>query len=232
MIESLFTWVSGLVEATPVVALAGAFLWGILSILLSPCHLTSIPLIIGYISDRKDRSVKKAFQVSLAFGLGILGSIALIGVITSLLGRMLGDIGKWGNYMVAGIFFLVGIYLLDIIPWQLPGLTNVKSKRKGPLGALILGFVFGVALGPCTFAFMAPILAITLSASAASGLIYGILLLTAYGVGHCLIIVLAGTFTEWLQGYLKWGQNSRGISIVKKICALLIIAGGIYLLTQ
>lgn len=232
MLESIFTWLSHMVESTPAAALAGAFLWGLLSILLSPCHLTSIPLIVGFISQQNNETkpVKRAFFTSLAFALGILITIALIGLITALMGRMMGDIGKWGNYIVSGVFFLVGIYLLDIIPWQLPGVKQVKFKRKGILPAFVLGLVFGIALGPCTFAFMAPVLAVTLFSSTSS-LIFSILLLAVYGLGHCLVIVLAGTFTEMLQKYLNWNQKSKGTMIIKKICGVLIILGGIYLLT-
>ncbi|MFC2155387.1 cytochrome c biogenesis CcdA family protein [Acidobacteriota bacterium] len=230
MIEGLFSWLSGLVESTLLVGLLGAFLWGIFSILLNPCHLTSIPLIIGFIGEQGKMKVKRAFYISLAFSSGILVTIALIGVITSLLGRMMGDIGKWGNYVVAVIFFIVSLYLLDLIPLRLPGFGQIKSKKKGPLAAFFLGLIFGVALGPCTFAFMAPVLAVVLYSSSVN-LLNGILLLTAYGIGHCLIIVLAGTFTQLVQRYLDWSEKSKGTLILKKICGILVIIGGIYLLT-
>ncbi|MCK7527965.1 MAG: hypothetical protein MZV64_65400 [Ignavibacteriales bacterium] len=54
----------------------------------------------------------------LYFLLGILITIALIGVITASLGRLMGDVGAIGNYLVAVIFFLVGLYLLDIIKFD------------------------------------------------------------------------------------------------------------------
>jgi len=229
--ESLFNWLTELVQSTFLLALAGAFLWGVLSILLSPCHLTSIPLVVGYISQRELRSVKSAFWVSLAFSSGILITIGLIGLITSLLGRMLGDIGRWGNILVAGVFFLVGLHLLGIIRFDIPGLTQPKFKQKGIWAALLLGLIFGIALGPCTFAYMAPVLAITLF-SPSSTLVKNISLLAAYGAGHCLVIVLAGTFSGAIQKYLNWNERSKGTVIVKKICGVLVIIGGIYLLTQ
>ena len=91
------------------------FTWGILSILLSPCHLSSIPLVVGYIASQGKISVGRTFNISLVFALGILITIALIGVITASLGRLMGDVGVWGNYFVAVIFLLVGLYLLDIL---------------------------------------------------------------------------------------------------------------------
>lgn len=229
MLESLFTWMSGLVEASFPVALMGAFLWGVLSILLSPCHLTSIPLVVGTVSHQGVKTYGKAFRTSFAFAFGILISIGLIGVVTALLGRMLGDVGRWSNYVVAVIFLLVGLYLLEIIRLELPGMGQLTSKGKGAWAALVLGLVFGIALGPCTFAFMAPVLAITLF-SPESGVVKDIALLTAYGIGHCLLIVLAGTFTAAVQKYLNWNERSKGALILKKICGVLIIIGAVYLI--
>ena len=230
MVESLFTWLTGLVESTFLLALLGAFLWGVLSILLSPCHLASIPLVVGYISHQGVNTYGKAFRTSLAFACGILVTIGLVGLVTALLGRMMGDIGKWGNYLVAVIFLLVGLYLMEIIRFDLPGVGQLKFKKRGVWAALVLGLIFGIALGPCTFAFMAPVLAITLF-SPSSSLLKDISLLTLYGVGHCLVIVLAGTFTEVIQKYLNWNEKSKGTRIVKVICGILVIIAGIYMLT-
>jgi cytochrome c-type biogenesis protein len=229
-VESLFTWLTELVQSTFLVALVGSFLWGILSILLSPCHLASIPLVVGYISHQGVKSCKQAFLTSIVFSFGILFTIGLIGLVTTLLGRMMGDIGKWGNYIVSGIFFLVGMYLLGIIHFDIPGLGQLKFTKKGIWAALVLGLIFGIALGPCTFAFMAPVLAITLF-SPSSSFIKNFSLLAMYGVGHCLVIVLAGTFTEIIQRYLNWSEQSKGTLIIKGICGILVIIAGIYLLT-
>jgi cytochrome c-type biogenesis protein len=158
MIETIFTWLSEALYENTGLALFASFGWGVLSILLSPCHLSSIPLIIGYISSRGKLSGKKIFLISLVFSVGILITIALIGLITALMGRLLGDIGQYGNYLVAGVFFVVGLYLMDIIklPWD--AMTLSGTKATGLWAALVLGLLFGIGLGPCTFAFMAPIL--------------------------------------------------------------------------
>jgi cytochrome c-type biogenesis protein len=42
--------------------------------------------------------------------------------------------------------------------------------------------------------------------------------------------VLAGTFTESVQHYLNWNERSGGALILKKICGVLVICGGIYLI--
>jgi cytochrome c-type biogenesis protein len=209
--------------------LAASFAWGVLSILLSPCHLASIPLIVGFIDDLGAISTRRAFQVSVLFAVGILITIGLVGAATAAAGRMMGDLGRWGNYLVAVIFFAVGLHLLGCIPapWTAP--IGVGGKRKGLLAAFILGLAFGIALGPCTFAYMAPMLGVAFSL-AATKLWYGIALLLAYGVGHCAVIVFAGTYSEIVQRYLDWNERSRGAVVLKKVCGALVVLGGVYLI--
>ena len=227
--ERLFITLTHAVEGAPYIALSAAFAWGILSVLLSPCHLTSIPLIVGFISGQGRLSASRACGTATLFSVGILITIAAIGAITAAAGRMMGDVGRWGNYFVAVIFFLVGLYLLDVIsmPWSGPGQVNMR--RKGLLAAFFLGLIFGIALGPCTFAYMAPILAVTFRL-ATTNPFYGASLLLAYGVGHCSVIVVAGTFTEVVQRFLNWNERSKGVTIVKRACGALVILGGGWLI--
>jgi len=227
--ESLFIALTNAVTGTPLIALSAALLWGILSVVLSPCHLASIPLIVGFIDGQGPMTTRRAFLISNLFAVGILITIALIGVITAAAGRMLGDLGPWANWFVAGIFILVGLHLLDVIPMPWSGPGGVGMARKGMLAAFLLGLIFGVALGPCTFAYMAPMLAVAFS-QAADNMVYAASLLLAYGLGHCAVIVLAGTFTEVIQHYLDWNEKSKGAVILKKICGLLVIAGGAWLI--
>lgn len=229
MINELFTGLTRAVEGTPAVAMTAAVVWGILSIVLSPCHLASIPLIVGFIDQQGRVSTRRAFMIALLFSLGILITIGVIGAATAAAGRMMGDVGRWGNYGVAVIFFAVGLYLLGVINLPLPNAAQPGLMSKGLLAAFVLGLVFGVALGPCTFAYMAPMLGVTFRL-ASTNLAYGILLLVLYGVGHCGVIVLAGTFTEAVQHYLNWNERSKGAVILKKVCGALVLLGGLYLL--
>jgi cytochrome c-type biogenesis protein len=227
--EQLFASLSHAVEGAPVAALGAAVVWGILSIVLSPCHLSSIPLIVGFISGQGRTSTARACGVATVFAVGILMTIAAIGAVTAAAGRMMGDVGRWGNYFVAAIFFAVGLYLLDVIPMPWSGPGPVGMKRKGLLAAFVLGLVFGIAVGPCTFAYMAPMLVVTFKL-ANTNPIYGASLLLAYGIGHCSVIVLAGTFTEMVQRYLDWNEQSKGVKILKYACGVLVLAGGVYLI--
>lgn len=227
--EQLFTSLSRAVEGAPAIALGASFVWGILSIVLSPCHLASIPLIVGFISGQGQVTVRRAFWTATLFSVGILITIAAIGAITAAAGRMMGDVGRYGNYFVALIFLLVGLHLVGVIPLSFSGPGAIGMKRKGYLAAFILGLVFGIALGPCTFAYMAPMLAVTFKL-AVTNFAFGALLLLAYGVGHCAVIVAAGTSTERVQRLLNWNEQSRGLAVLKIICGTLVILGGVWLI--
>lgn len=226
--EDLFTKLSHAVEGAPAVALTASAVWGILSVILSPCHLASIPLIVGFIAGQGRVSTARACGTATLFSVGILVTIAAIGAITAAAGRMMGDVGRWGNYFVAAIFFVVGLHLLGVIPMPWSGPGQVGMKRKGLLAAFILGLVFGIALGPCTFAYMAPMLAVTFRL-AKSAPFYGASLLLAYGVGHCAVIIVAGTFTEVVQRFLNWNEQSKGVTILKSVCGVFVLLGGAWL---
>lgn len=232
----MMDWLTGLFDSltraldmNPWAAVSAAFTWGLLSILLSPCHLSGIPLAIGYINKKGKIRASRAFILSLLFSLGVLVTIAAIGVITGFLGRMLGDIGKTGMIIVAVFFILVGFWLMDIIP--LPGLSKVNPdmKGRGGFGAFLLGLMFGSALGPCSFGFMMPLLLVVFRV-APRNLPYAAALLAAFAFGHILMIVLAGTFVNQVQNYLNWTDRSKGAVVFRRICALLVIITGISLL--
>lgn len=118
-------------------------------------------------------------------------------------------------------------YSPGVYTWRGPG--SVGIKRKGALAAFALGLIFGIALGPCTFAYMAPMLAVTFRL-ATSDMAYGVLLLLVYGIGHCAVIVFAGTFTGAIQRYLNWNERSSGALVLKKICGVLVLLAGLWLI--
>lgn len=227
--QQIFTSLTHAMEGSVRIALSAAFIWGILSILLSPCHLASIPLIVGFMDEQGRISTQRAFWISLLFASGILITIAVIGALTAAAGRILGDLGPYANYFIALIFFVVGLHLLGVIPMPGNGSGQVVMNRRGAMAAFILGLVFGLALGPCTFAYMAPMLAIVFKAGAEQPVYAGSLLLL-YGIGHGAVIVMAGTFASIVQSYLDWNEKSLGVLLLKKACGLLVLLGGLYII--
>lgn len=198
-------------------AVAGCFLWGLVSVLFSPCHLASIPLMVGYVAGQGSLvQGRQAAGYALLFSTGLFVSIAVVGVICSLLGRMLGDISLLWNIPIGALFIWLGLNLTGVSACKLPGgsLGNVKMRGYG--GALILGLSYGILSGACTFGFIAPILAIiTVQAEVAKGLS----LILFFALGHCLPIVVAGSSAALAQRALAakgmqtatvWGRKLAG----------------------
>jgi len=227
MLDDLFTWLTMAMSETYGIALVAALGWGVISIILSPCHLSSIPLVIGYISSQGREGVKRSYSLSLVFGIGILITIGMIGAITTSLGRMMGDVGVWGNVIVAGVFFVVGLYLMDVINLSWNGFMPQTSFARGWKGALLLGLIFGIGLGPCTFAYMAPVLGVAFSV-ATTNMLQALSLIAAFGVGHCAVIVAAGGAAGTVQKYLNWTEQSNGATYLKRVAGVLVILGGVY----
>jgi cytochrome c-type biogenesis protein len=166
------------------------------------------------------------------FAIGVLVSIALIGIVTALLGRMLGDLGSQANLIFGIALCIGGLLLMDIIPFgNISFLSKVKPDGTKPLTVFGVGLLFGLALGPCAFAFMAPVLTLVFSL-AESKLIVAILIMLVYGIGHCAVIALAGTSVGYVQKLLNWNDGSHGLLIFKRVCAVLVIIAGIYLMMK
>lgn len=229
MVE-LLTALGRAFEASTALALPAAFAWGGLSVALSPCHLSSVPLVVAYMSGGDEFPAgRRALWLSSAFAGGILASIALVGLATAAAGRIVGDVGRVGNWLVAALFFAVGLNLVGVLPT--PAYARASwDGRRGPVGALLLGLTFGVALGPCTFAFMAPLLGIAFRASGDGRVAYGVLLVALYGLGHAAAIVFAGSSIQSVSRWLAWRSGARAVVVVKVVAGVAVMLGGAYFL--
>jgi cytochrome c-type biogenesis protein len=222
MIDFIFEYFTNALNYGFWFSVFASFVWGILSIILSPCHLSSIPLVVGFLTKRNEAKNKSLFLLSLIFSGGILVTIILIGIITAISGKMLGDIGTAGNVLVSFILIYIGLYLMDIAKIPLPGLSINSQGNKGYFSALTLGLLFGLGLGPCTFAFMAPVIVIVFKISS-TNLFHSVLLLLAFAAGHCLVITFAGVSLTKVQALLNWNENTKAINIIKKVSGTLVV---------
>ena len=226
LLVTINSWMSG---AAGLAAL-GCFLWGVVSVILSPCHLASIPLIVSYVAGQeKVLHVRSAVLYALTFTLGLFITIALVGVICALLGRMLGDVGSWWTILVGVILLWVSLDMLGIHSLSMSGSLMARLRVRGIGGAFLLGLAYGVLSGSCTFGFMAPILAIV---TVQQEVLAGSLMMLLFALGHCLPIAIAGSSTALVRR-LTESSTWQGAGLWFRRGAGVLIAGlGVYFILQ
>ncbi len=201
-------------------AMAGAFLWGLVSVLFSPCHLASIPLIVAYVGGQQTAiRPRRAVWYAGAFSIGLFIAIALVGLVCALLGRMLGDVGIWWQVLVGAFLLWVALGMLGVQACSMNGSLLYRLNLKGIHGAFGLGLAYGILSGSCTFGFIAPILAIV---TVQQKIVAGSAMMLLFATGHCLPIALAGSSAAMVrrvtensawQGVSVWFQRSAGVVI-------------------
>jgi len=201
MMDSFFIIVNEWITSGTTLAAAGCFLWGMISVVFSPCHLASIPLIVAYVGGQeKILKPREAGFYSVAFTSGLFITIALIGIICALLGRMLGDVGNYWQILIGFVLVWVALGMLGVEKCAMSGNLLYRLNLRGLSGAFALGLAYGVLSGSCTFGFIAPILAIiTVQQKVATGVLFILL----FAIGHCLPIVVAGSSTAAVKSLLE-----------------------------
>jgi len=211
-------------------ALAGAFFWGMVSVLLSPCHLASIPLLIAYVAGQKIiPPPRQAARFAVLFALGLFLTIMVVGLVCAWAGRMLGDIGPWWQTAV-GVLLLWVAWTLFLPPrCSATGNYLNRFQLQGATGALALGLGYGFLSGVCTFGFIAPILGmIILQREVATG----ISMLVLFGIGHCLPLVVCGIFSARTMGLLHSHAGQSVVTGLRKMAAIIIAGLGVYFATR
>jgi len=226
MLDNLFLMVNQWITGGTILAAAGCFLWGMISVMFSPCHLASIPLIVGYVGGQEAMvQPKQAGIYSVLFTAGLFLTIAVIGVICALLGRMLGDVGNYWQIFMGIILLWVALGMLGVEKCSMSGSLLYKINLKGMSGAFVLGLIYGILSGTCTFGFIAPILAII---TVQDKVLTGMVLITLFALGHCFPIALAGSSTAAVKKILEnksWTGTSRWF---RKIAGSVVGLLGVY----
>ncbi len=211
-------------------AALGCFLWGVASVALSPCHMASMPLIVSYVAGQETGvRARSAAMYAGAFTIGLFITIASVGVVCSLLGRMLGDIGSWWTIPVGAILIWVALDMLGVQACSISGGLTGRMRVRGVGGAFFLGLAYGVLSGSCTFGFIAPILAIiTIQEKIAAGILFIVL----FGLGHCIPIAIAGSSAALARRMLEDSRFQQGGLWLRRIAGAAVACLGVYFLVQ
>ena len=226
MLDSFFLTVNEWMVGGSLLAAAGCFLWGMISVLFSPCHLASIPLIVAYVGGQQKALVpRQAAGYAVAFSTGLFITIAVIGAICALLGRMLGDVGNYWQILIGAVLIWVALGMLGVEKCSMSGSLLYRLNFKGLSGALALGLAYGILSGSCTFGFIAPILAIiTVQQEVATGILFILL----FAVGHCLPIAVAGSSTAVIRKLVENSTWQDAGTWFRKAAGTVICLLGVY----
>jgi len=217
--------ISRIIQTNPWLAPLAVFLGGALTA-SNPCVLAMIPLMMAFVGAYQGTSgARKAFTFSFLFVIGLTITFTLLGFVAALMGRLVGDVGRFWPYLVAAVCLVMGLHLLEIWSFDLPLPRSWRPRQAGPLGAFLLGLLFGVVSTPCA----TPILAVLLVYIASKGnLAYGGLLLFFYALGHCLLILIAGTSMGLAKRIIESRGLNTGLAYLRKGSGVLIILIGFY----
>lgn len=217
ILESLSELITKSGWLAPLLALVAGILTS-----FTPCSLSSIPLVIGYVGGTGQRDTKKAFWLSVTFAAGAAVTFTALGVIASIAGRLMGTSASWW-YIILGVLMLLmalqtwGVF--EIIP---SSYLISKNTKKGFVGAFIAGILGGIFSSPCS----TPVLIALLAIVAGKGsILWGILLLLLYSIGHGILAIVAGTsigFVQKLSSSEKYGKASTVLKIAMGTLILLI----------
>ncbi len=213
-----------MLESGRTIVFALVFLLGVITS-FSPCVLSILPIMVGYIGSREGISRLKGFFLSLQFVLGMAITLAILAVAAASFGRIFEQTNRAWYFVLAGVTILMGLNLLDVVPLRFPTLQKMPAFSGNFLGPVLMGMAFGLVMSPCTI----PVLAVLLTYAAARGdVLYSMGLLFFYGLGHGMILLAAGTFTSVLTTI---PQIRARTGFITKASGILLLLAGLYLLT-
>jgi cytochrome c biogenesis protein CcdA len=217
-------------HGNPWLAVAAVFVGGMLTA-SNPCVLAMVPLMMGFVGGNREAGILRAFGFSLVFVVGLGLTFTAMGMTAALAGRMYGDISSAWNWVVAGVCVAMGLHLAGIIRVPMPALAGrVQPRTRGVLGALILGALFGLVSAPCA----APILVVLLTylAGAGASLAWGGVLLMVYGLGHSVLILIAGTSMGAARALIENRKATRTLGVLRRAAGFAVVLVGVYFAVQ
>ena len=201
----------------PLIALVAGVLTSV-----TPCALSSVPLVIGYVGGTGNTDQKKAFKLSLAFALGMAITFTALGTVAALFGKLIGTSSDWWYLALGVLMVLMALQIWEVYDFIPSTYLMSKNTKKGYAGAFVAGILGGIFSSPCS----TPVLIVLLGLVARSGNVaWGVLLLLLYSIGHSLLVLVAGTsvgFVKKVMASGKYGLFNAAIKIVMGGLILLI----------
>jgi cytochrome c biogenesis protein CcdA len=220
-LESLSTLMSTTLWLAPLLALLAGILTS-----FTPCALASVPLVIGYVGGVGEGNTKKAFRLSVVFSLGMAVTFTILGTIASLLGKLMQGTGSWWYILLGALMLLMALQIWEIYNFIPSSYALSKNKKRGFVGAFFAGVLGGFFSSPCA----TPVLIVLLAIVAKEGsLLWGIILLLLYSIGHSFLVLIAGTSVGFVQRITRMEGYGRFSNVLKYIMGFIIALIAFYM---
>ena len=194
---------------------------------LTPCSLSSVPLVIGYVGGAAGSDTRKAFRLSLVFVLGSALTFTALGTAASTVGMFFMGAASWWYLILGSLMVLMALQIWGIFEIIPSSYLMSKNRKKGYLGAFIAGILGGIFSSPCS----TPVLVALLAIVAGKGsIVWGTSLLILYSIGHGLLVLAVGTSFSFAQKLSEDINNSRTSLIIKFVLGTLVLLAGFYML--
>ena len=203
-----------------------AFLGGIIAS-ISPCSLSMLPLMIGYVGGCSKETPFRTFIQLSCFILGTAVVFTIIGAICAITGSVFASVlGGYFTVIMASLILVIGLKITGMLDFELP--VIIKSMPQNSTNSLVLypmllGIAFALAGTPCSTPILVGIMAF---AAMGKNLLAAIIMLFLFAVGQGVILIIAGLFTSGLKNIKKFASYSDKIM---KLSGWLLILVAVYM---
>lgn len=232
--SELLKWVTETLQAASMgpTALPLAFLMGLVSALASACcTLPTMGMLVAYSGTRQDVDHRASLSTAVWFLVGTTLALIILGFVAGLIGQAAqAFLGRHWKLFAGVVAVWFGLATLKLLPFNLPSRTRRKDHAPtegGKLGAVLGGLFLGGGVAavslPCN-----PGIYIVIGTSILMGkALWGMVLMTAFGVGFSLPLaaILFGVASG--KAALKMQKADATIRVV---AGALLIGAGLYLL--
>lgn len=219
--QSIINLIEGNLWVGPVFALAAGIFTS-----LTPCAMSNIPLITGYVTVEDDQcDTKKALLLSLLFAAGAAFTFTFLGLLAAGTEHAVGH-SEILHTLLGILMILMAFQMWDIIHIIPHFHHHENGRKKGFIGVFLTGMIGGLFSSHCA---IPVVLMLMTLASQSSNYLMGILLLLFYSIGHGIIIIVAGTSIGFSHK-LENGATDKTAHIFKLIIGIFMMLIGIYMI--
>lgn len=207
----------------PLLALFGGLLTS-----LMPCSISTVPLVIGCVGGGEAKG-RRAFGLSLLFALGSSIAFITLGVIAAAAGLLLEKAEIWMHLVLGLLLVLMALQMWGVINIIPTGSMMAANRMKGAWGAFAAGLMAGIFSAHCATPMIVALLAIVIDRGR---ILFGILLLFLFSIGHAVLSVVAGTSVGLVRKLTESPGYEKADRIIKIVLGTIIFLTALWLLWE